>query len=158
MRQMIRAAVLATAAIPVLLFATPVHAQTLAGAWESSVATRVSNEGGVETPSAFVPVAIRIDQKGDSLFATWQRGAAEGMPAGATRNLKGSIKDGVITLVSEPAESRINRNGEESIIKMVMTLSLKVQNDELVGTMTNAATDGSMDAMSREFKATRKKA
>lgn len=158
MRQVIRTAVFAASVIPVLVFAKPLRAQSVTGAWESSMATRITNEGGTETASGIVPIALKIDQKGDSLFATWQRGAAEGMPAAAERRLKGVLKDGAAVLVSEPAESRVNRNGEESVIKMVMTLTFKVEGDALVGTQTTSTVDGSMDAMTREFKATRKKA
>ena len=70
--------------------------------------------------------------------------------------LKGVLKEGAVTLVAEPMEGRlVEADGGETIIKSVMTLTLKAQNDELVGTMTH--TPEGIPPMSQDFKAVRKK-
>jgi hypothetical protein len=157
MRHTFHAAAFAAFAIPALLFTTQASAQSITGSWEASVATRVSNEGGESVESNFVPISFTIEQRGDSIFAKWLRGAAEGIPAAPLRIYKGTFKDGTAILVTEPVEAKMNRNGEESTVKMVTTYTLKLQGDELVGTQSAAAVDGSMEPMDRTFKATRKK-
>lgn len=158
MHPAMRATALVAAAIPALMFAKPVSAQSIVGVWESSLPTRISNEGGTETPSNFVTVTMTIEQRGDSIFATSLRGPAEGLPPATSRTFKGTFRDGTATLVSPPTQAKMNRDGEESTIEMITTFVLKLQGDELVGSQSASSTDGSVESQSRDFKATRKKA
>ena len=158
MRQIIRAAVFSALALPSLVFAKPAHAQSPAGAWEGSISARLPNEFGEETLSPPAPLAIRIDQKGDSLFVSFKRGAAESWRAGEEIKFKGVLKDGAIALAPVPTEGRlVSGDGQETVMTTMTTLAMKVQNDELAGTVTFAPEDESIPRMMQEFKATRKK-
>ncbi|MEO5511164.1 MAG: hypothetical protein ABIV28_07630 [Longimicrobiales bacterium] len=157
MRNVMRSAAMVATSIPLLLAARPASAQ-YAGVWEATSPAAIRNENGVETPTGSVTITITIEQRGDSVFATWQRGAIEGRPDMPARQLKGIVKDGQILLDGGPQEAKMMRNGEEEVIRLTSSYALKLQSDELAGTatVTNEA-DGSV-LSERPFSAKRKKA
>lgn len=154
----IRALALSAIALPVLAFAAPASAQGIEGTWEASIPLRLSNENGEMKASDFNRVMIALELKGDSVFGTWTASPTETTPAPKPRVMKGTLKDGVAVLVGEPNDARVNMNGEERVIKMTITYTLKVTGDEMAGTMTTTSPDVDMEMRERTFKATRKKA
>jgi hypothetical protein len=157
MRNTIRAFALAAVVAPAVLFAAPssMSAQSLAGTWEASVPMRMSNEGGEMVPSGFVPVKITIEQRGDSVFATWAPAPTEEMPSPKTRALKGVMKDGAAVVSGEPVEGRMNQNGEESVMKIQVVYTFKLVDGALQGRMSATGPDG-QTLNDRVFKAVRK--
>jgi hypothetical protein len=157
MRNVMRSAAIVAATLPLLIAARPAAAQ-YAGVWEATVPAAIRNNNGVETPEGSVTITITIEQRGDSVFANWQRGAIEGRPDQPARKLTGVVKDGQLLLNGPAQDAKMRRGDEEETIRMLTTYALKLTGDELAGTqkVTNEA-DGSTMA-ERPFSAKRKKA
>jgi hypothetical protein len=158
MRSLIRAAALVVASVPVLVAAKPARAQSVAGVWEASIPTQVRNEGGTETAADPVTVTIKLEQQGDSVFGTLQRAKIEGRPDAPLRKIAGSLKNGVLTLISEPSEGKLMRGGEGQIIKLVPVYTLKLEGDSLTGTQRVDAEGMDIQPQERPFTAKRVKA
>jgi hypothetical protein len=160
MRTIVRAAVLAAAVIPSMLGARGASAQAAAsvtGVWEASLATQTRVENGVSSSGDPVAITITLEARGDSVFGVWQRGKVEGRPDTPPRKLAGVFKDGLLTLTAEPQEARVVRNGEESVLRILTSYSLKLEAGALTGTQKVSSEDGSMPESERPFTAKRKR-
>lgn len=156
MRTSLRVLLLASIVVPAIAAASPAAAQGIAGTWITRLPSAVRNENGniVETDS--IDITITLEQRGDSVFGTWVRASQSGRPAPTPRKLFGVLKDGELRLSSEPTEARMNRGGEESVISMVSSYTLKLQGDVLSGVQSAASTDGNVSSPERPFSAKRK--
>jgi hypothetical protein len=97
---------------------------------------------------------MTLEQKGDSLFGTFEIVATPGMTAPPARPLRGSVKDGKGTLLSE-FEARRNINGEEESVKLTVTYDFTVSADKLEGTTKTKTPE--MEIPARPFSAWREK-
>ena len=145
-------------AVPVLAFAAPASAQSPAGTWETEVPTRVEVQNGEPIGTNPVKVTITLEQKGDSVIGTWERGPMEGLPSAPLRKLKGILKGTQLTLQAEPTTAKIQRGDEDPYeVQMVTTYTLTVAPAELKGTESSTSTDGSIQSPERAFTAKRAK-
>src|SRR5688572_105706 len=111
-RMSLWAAVAMLAATP----SSPLSAQGINGTWFTEFERQIRNEGGNVSTGEKTKAKITLEQKGDSLFGTWEIVPAAGQPTPPARPLRGALKDGKGTLLSE-FEARRNINGEESVAK-----------------------------------------
>lgn len=159
MRSYVRAAALIAAAAPAIALAAPASAQSPAGVWETEVPTRVEVQNGEPVGSNPVKVMIKLEQKGDSVIGTWERGPMEGLPSAPVRKLKGVLKGTQLTLQSEPTTAKIQRGDDDPYeVQMVTTYVLTVTADELKGTESSMSTDGGIQSPERAFSAKRQHA
>ena len=158
MRSFIRAAAFIAAAAPSFALAAPASAQSPAGVWETEVPTRVEVQNGEPIGTNPVKVTIKLEQKGDSVVGTWERGPMEGLPSSPVRKLKGVLKGTQLTLQSEPTTAKIQRGDEDPFeVQMVTTYTLTVAAAELKGTESSMSTDGAIQSPERAFSAKRPK-
>jgi hypothetical protein len=146
-----RTSLLAAAA---LLAAAPLAAQDINGTWFTEFERTVRNENGAVSGGEKTKARITLQQKGDSLFGTFELVPAAGQPTPPARQLRGSIKGGKGTLLSE-FEARRNINGEESAVKVTVIYDFSIATDKLEGTSTTKTSD--MDMPPRPFSAWREK-
>ena len=146
-----RMSLLAAAA---LLASTPLAAQDLNGTWFTEFERSMRNENGAVSSGEKTRAKITLQQKGDSLFGTFELVPGAGQPATAARPLRGVVKAGKGTLVSE-FEGRRNINGEESVVKVTVVYDFSIATDKLEGTSTTKTSD--MDMPPRPFSAWREK-
>jgi hypothetical protein len=155
---MFKAAVMIAAAVPAFAFATHASAQGVAGVWETQVPTRMTINNGEQEGTDFATVTFTVELRGDSAFATSKRGPVDGLPEAPASKLKGTFKDGVLTLVSEPREAKRSINGEESTVTTQATYTLKLEGEALNGQITMTSSDDNMQIPARDVKFTRRKA
>lgn len=137
-----------------LLAAAPLSAQGVSGTWFTEFERLIRNQDGVVSSGEKTRAKITLEQKGDSLFGTLEAVAAPGAPTPPARPLRGAVKDGKGTLVSE-FDGRRNINGEEEIVKLVVTYDFTVSADKLEGTTKTKSPE--MDMPARPFSAWREK-
>ena len=137
-----------------LLAAAPLSAQSINGTWFTEFERQLRNENGMVSGGEKTKAKITLQQKGDSLFGTWEIVPAAGEPTPPARPLRGAIKDGKGTLLSE-FEARRNINGEESAVKLTVVYDFTVSANKLEGTSTTKSPD--MDMPPRPFSAWREK-
>lgn len=146
-------------AVLLIGLATPAAAQTVSGNWITEFDRILRNENGtVSGGGEKARARLALQQKGDSVVGTWQLISAvpPGRPAPAVRNLRGTIAGDKVTLVSDPSEARLNRDGQESVVKMTTTYEFTIGKDALKGSMVvSSDQDGPLPA--REFSAWREK-
>ncbi len=128
----------------------PARAQDVSGAWTIEYPVRISNENGVERVDSTATVLLTLAQAGESVEATWQmQGAAR------TRTLRGSMRDGVLSL-SDTVDATVTRDGGiPTDIRMVSQFELRLDGDRLVGTQSATSDDGSVRASPRSITAAR---
>ena len=136
------------------LAAAPLSAQGINGTWMTEFERSIRNHGGEITTSEKTKAKITLQQKGDSLFGTFEVLPSAGAPAPAPRPLRGVLKGDKGTLLSE-FEARRNINGEEEVVKVNVTYDFTVAADKLEGTSTTKASDMAMPP--RPFSAWREK-
>ena len=136
------------------LAAAPLSAQGINGTWMTEFERSIRNNGGEITTSEKTKAKITLQQKGDSLFGTFEVLPSAGAPAPAPRPLRGVLKGDKGTLLSE-FEARRNINGEEEVVKVNVTYDFTVAADKLEGTSTTKASDMAMPP--RPFSAWREK-
>ena len=146
-----RMSLLATA---VLLAAAPLSAQDISGTWFTEFERSIRNNDGQVSAGEKTKAKITLQQKGDSVFGTFELVPPAGQPTPPARPLRGSMKGGKGTLVSE-FEGRRNINGEESVVKMTVVYDFSIAADKLEGTTTTKSPD--MDMPPRPFSAWREK-
>jgi hypothetical protein len=146
-----RMSLLATAA---LLAAAPLSAQDINGTWFTEFERSIRNNDGQVSAGEKTKAKITLQQKGDSVFGTFELVPAAGQPTPPARPLRGSVKGGKGTLVSE-FEGRRNINGEESVVKMTVVYDFSIAADKLEGTTMTKTSD--MDMPPRPFSAWREK-
>ena len=137
-----------------LLAAAPLAAQDINGTWFTEFERAIRNNDGVVSGGDKTRAKITLQQKGDSLFGTFELMPQAGQPTPPARQLRGAIKGGKGTLVSE-FEARRNINGEESVAKVTVVYDFSVAADKLEGTSTTKTSD--MDMPPRPFSAWREK-
>lgn len=137
-----------------LLAAAPLTAQDINGTWFTEFERSVRNENGAVSGGEKSRAKITLQQKGDSLFGTFELVPPAGQPTPPARPLRGSMKGGKGTLVSE-FEGRRNINGEESVVKITVVYDFSIATDKLEGTSTTKSSD--MDMPPRPFSAWREK-
>lgn len=154
---MSRTHTLALAAL--LLAAAPLSAQpAVAGKWAADFELGMRNIDGVVTSTGTGRARLTLEPKGDSVFGTWL--VLEPAPTNgpASRALKGTFANGVLTLETEPIDRRLRINDEEKIVQMRTRYELKLEGDALVGTTRYVSSSADMDGPPpRPFKATREK-
>lgn len=141
-------------AAAVLLAATPLAAQDINGTWFTEFERSVRNENGAVSAGEKTKAKITLQQKGDSLFGTFELVPAAGQATSPARQLRGAVKAGKGTLVSE-FEGRRNINGEETVVKVTVVYDFSIATDKLEGTSTTKTSD--MDMPPRPFSAWREK-
>lgn len=146
-----RMSLLAAAA---LLAATPLAAQDINGTWFTEFERTMRNENGAVSSGEKTRAKITLQQKGDSIFGTFELVPVAGQPTPPARPLRGAVKGGKGTLVSE-FEGRRNINGEESVVKVTVVYDFSIATDKLEGTTTTKTSD--MDMPPRPFSAWREK-
>lgn len=134
--------------------ATPVSAQGINGTWMTEFERSMRNNDGQVTAGEKTKAKITLQQKGDSLFGTFEVLMPAGAPAPAPRPLRGIVKGDKGTLLSE-FEARRNINGEEEVVKLSVTYDFTISGDKLEGTSKTKAPD--MDMPPRPFSAWRDK-
>lgn len=137
-----------------LVAAAPLAAQDINGTWFTEFERAIRNNDGVVSGGEKTKAKITLQQKGDSLFGTLELVPAAGQPTPPARQLRGIVKGGKGTLLSE-FEARRNINGEESAVKVTVVYDFSVSPDKLEGTSTTRASD--MDMPPRPFSAWREK-
>lgn len=137
-----------------LLAAAPLSAQSLNGTWFTEFERQIRNQDGEVTAGEKTKAKITLQQKGDSVFGTFEIVPAAGQPAAPARQLRGSVKGGKGTIVSE-FEARRNINGDEETVKLVTTYNFTITENKLEGTTTTKAPD--MEIPPRPFSAWREK-
>jgi hypothetical protein len=146
-----RMSLLAAAA---LFAAAPLAAQGINGTWFTEFERSVRNNDGQVSAGEKTKAKITLQQKGDSLFGTFELVPGAGQPTPPVRQLRGAVKGGKGTLVSE-FEARRNINGEESAVKVTVVYDFSIATDKLEGTSTTKTSD--MDMPPRPFSAWREK-
>ena len=146
-----RMSLLAAAA---LLAAAPLSAQGIDGTWFTEFERSIRNQDGAVSAGDKTKAKITLQQKGDSVFGTFEVVPSAGQPAAQPRPLRGVVKGGKGTLLSE-FEARRNINGEESVVKLTVVYDFTVAADKLEGTSTTKSPD--MDMPPRPFSAWREK-
>ena len=141
-------------AAAVTLAAAPLSAQGISGTWMTEFERTIRNQDGAVSAGEKTKAKITLQQKGDSLFGTFEVLAPAGAPAPAPRPLRGVVKDGKGTLLSE-FEARRNINGDEEVVKLSVTYDFTVSAGKLEGTSTTKAPE--MDMPPRPFSAWREK-
>lgn len=134
--------------------ATPLSAQGINGTWITEFERSIRNNDGQVSAGEKTKAKITLQQKGDSLFGTFEVQAAPGAPAATPRPLRGIVKGDKGTLLSE-FEARRNINGEEAVVKLSVTYDFTISTDKLEGTSTTKTPD--MDMPPRPFSAWRNK-
>ena len=137
-----------------LLAAAPLSAQSINGTWFTEFERQIRNHDGVVSSGEKTRAKITLEQKGDSLFGSFEVVPAAGQPAAPARPLRGVVKAGKGTLVSE-FDARRNINGEESVVKITVVYDFAIAADKLEGTSTTKSPD--MDMPPRPFSAWREK-
>ena len=141
-------------AVGALLAAAPLAAQDINGTWFTEFERSVRNQDGVVSAGEKSRAKITLQQKGDSLFGPFELVPPAGQPVPPARQLRGAIKDGKGTLMSE-FEARRNINGEESAVKVTVVYDFALSAGKLEGTSTTKTPD--MDMPPRPFSAWREK-
>jgi hypothetical protein len=136
------------------LAAAPLSAQGINGTWMTEFERMIRNNDGQVSTGDKTKAKITLQQKGDSVFGSFEIVAPAGAPAPTPRPLRGIVKDGKGTLVSE-FEARRNINGEEELVKVSVTYDFTVSADKLEGTSKTKSSD--MDMPPRPFSAWRDK-
>ncbi len=136
------------------LAAAPLSAQGINGTWMTEFERSIRNNDGQISAGDKTKAKITLQQKGDSLFGTFEIVPPPGAPAPAPRQLRGIVKDGKGTLLSE-FDARRNINGEEEVVKVKVTYDFTIAADKLEGTSTTKASD--MEMPPRPFSAWRDK-
>lgn len=137
-----------------LVVAAPLSAQSINGTWFTEFERAIRNENGEVSAGEKTKAKITLEQKGDSLFGTWELLPAAGAPTPPARPLRGVVKDGKGRLLSE-FEAVRNINGEESRVKLSVIYDFTVAAGKLEGTTTTKTPD--MDMPPRPFSAWREK-
>ena len=137
-----------------LVAAAPLSAQSLNGSWITEFDRQVRNQNGEVSAGDRAKARITLQQKGDSVFGTFEVVPAAGQAASPMRQVRGSVKGDKGTLVSE-FEARRNINGEEETVKIATVYDFTISGDKLEGTTTIKTPD--MDIPPRPFSATREK-
>lgn len=133
--------------------AAPVYAQGVDGTWHTEIERMMRNENGNVSGGEKAQATIVLQQKGDSVFGTFEVMNPSGNP-GRKRELKGTFAAGKLSLSTE-FEATVNINGEESTRKVTTLYDLTLNGDKLEGTTTTRSND--MDMPPRPFVATRAK-
>ena len=136
------------------LAAAPLSAQSISGTWMTEFERSIRNQDGAVSAGEKTRAKITLQQKGDSLFGTFEVLASPGAPVPTPRPLRGVLKGDKGTLLSE-FEARRNINGEEEVVKVSVTYDFTVAADKLEGTSTTKASDMAMPP--RPFSAWRDK-
>jgi hypothetical protein len=134
--------------------AAPLSAQGVSGTWMTEFERTIRNQDGEVSAGEKTKATMTLQQKGDSVFGTWQVVPPANQPAPPARPLRGIVKDGKGTLLSE-FEARRNINGEEEVVKLSVTYDFTISADKLEGTSTTRAPE--MDMPPRPFSAWRAK-
>ena len=136
------------------LAAAPLSAQGINGTWMTEFERMMRNNDGQVSTGEKTKAKITLQQKGDSVFGTFEIVPAAGAPAPAPRPLRGTVKGDKGTLVSE-FDARRNINGEEEIVKVSVTYDFTIAADKLEGTSKTKSSD--MEMPPRPFSAWRDK-
>ena len=137
-----------------LLAAAPLSAQSLNGTWFTEFERQIRNQDGEVTAGEKAKAKITLQQKGDSVFGTFEIVPAAGQPTPPARQLRGTVKGDKGTIVSE-FEARRNINGEEETVKLVTTYDFTISADKLEGTAKTKTPD--LEIPPRPFSAWREK-
>ena len=136
------------------LAAAPLSAQGITGTWMTEFERTMRNNDGQVSTGDKTKAKITLQQKGDSLFGTFEILPPPGAPTPAARQLRGVVKGDKGTLLSE-FEARRNINGEEEVVKVSVTYDFTIAADKLEGTSKTKASD--MEMPPRPFSAWRDK-
>lgn len=136
------------------LAGAPLSAQGVNGTWITEFERTLRNSDGQVTAGDKTKARISLQQKGDSVFGTFEILTPPGAPAPAARQLRGVVKGDKGTLLSE-FEARRNINGEEEVVKLSVTYDFTIAADRLEGTAKTRSPD--MDLPPRPFSAWREK-
>lgn len=136
------------------LAAAPLSAQGLNGTWMTEFERTIRNQDGEVSAGEKTKATMTLQQKGDSLFGTWQLVAAPNQPAPPARPLRGVVKGDKGWLISE-FEARRNINGEEEVVKLSVTYDFTISANKLEGTSRTKAPE--MEMPPRPFSAWREK-
>ncbi len=97
-----------------------------------------------------------LEVRGDSVFGTWQTiDAANPRPA---RKLHGTLENGKLKLTSEPVESVINMNGQETRRSTIPVYTATVTGDAISGTIESPAPAPGLMNIARKFEGKREAA
>ena len=137
-----------------LVASAPLSAQSLNGTWFTEFERQIRNQDGQVTAGEKTKAKITLQQKGDSVFGTFEIVPPAGQPTPPARPLRGSVKGDKGTIISE-FEARRNINGEEETVKLVTTYDFTISADKLEGTSKTKSPD--LDIPPRPFSAWREK-
>lgn len=128
-------------------------AQTVAGKWTANFPMRVRMQNGMPSAEQQGVALVTLEQKGDSVFGTW---AVQNTPAPVPpRQLKGTLRNGQLSLESSPTEAKINMNGNESTVSMRTYYEGTVSGDAIDGTIHSKSEDGTIESPPMKWTAKR---
>jgi hypothetical protein len=132
---------------------------SLAGAWLTEFDTAIRVVNGVESSEGKRRAQIDFQVSGDSIHGTWQNLDGAGAPQGGPRPMHGVLTaaEAHVEMV-RPTQLVIRDPDGEREVQAIMTYSLAVRGDSLLGTVQWVALDHSSRGPIRPFAATRKKA
>lgn len=147
----------AAAAFMLIITALPARGQSLTGQWTAEYPARIQNLNGVQTAEKGEAL-VTFEQKGDSIFGSWQALGANVPAAAVARTLAGTFKNGKLDFRASPTEARIRYGGDEtSESKVMMTTFYEatVTGDVIEGTMFSQSEDGAIRSQPLKWSAKR---
>ena len=145
----------ALAAAAIFVAPRPVRGQDVSGTWTTEVPVRVANHGGNEVVEQTATATITLSQRGDLVEGTYQLAPDADRPNPPARTLHGTARDGQVVL-TDTMTAQVRRGGELPMeVQMVTTYELRMEGDQLTGTLSSRSTDGAISSQPRPFTATR---
>jgi hypothetical protein len=147
------------AAVLLSFLMTPgVRAQGVAGTWQVNYDMRIERTGGEDVVTERGKATLTLTQKGDSVSGSWVVTAGPpGRPVPPPRAVKGTFRSGTLNFSGDPVAAQIMQNGESSSVMMLQEYEGTLSGDALKGTFTAHSMDGSIQAGTRNWDATRTK-
>ena len=140
--------------VMLLAAANAASAQTIAGKWTATFPMRVRMENGTPSAEQEGNATVILEQKGDSVFGTWQTENA--LAPVKARQLKGIYKAGKLLLEASPVEAQIKTSDSgDSKIMMVTYYEATLSGDALDGNMHSRSEDGSIESPRMKWSAKR---
>ena len=109
------------------------QAHPLVGRWSMELAVGMRMENGEHTPVMGTGILVLAAQ-GDSLVGTLAIAPPEGQPARPPARMAAKLVDGDVIFVVR-GQSRINQNGEESVVETITTWKLSAKGEALAGSL-----------------------
>jgi hypothetical protein len=136
-------------------------AQDIAGKWTVEYPRTIRNVNGAAQADEMSTAILTLEVKGDSIVGSW---LAQNSPNPTPRTLRGTIRNGMITLIGDPTEATIRRasgNGgieDQSTVRMITFYEGTVKDGVIEGTFRGESEDKTVQMPSVKWKASRKAA